>query len=111
MNIDDAIKSHKQWKLMVESLFRGDREFEVNPSILIKDNLCKLGQWIYSQGPNKHSNQTQFEQLKDDHKKFHFLAGSILSLFKENKTKEAAEKLDEFELVSNSVIKLLEDLK
>ena len=111
MNIEDAIKSHKQWKLMVESLFRGERDFEVNPSILIKDNLCKLGQWIYSQEYNEYSSQIQFEQLQHDHKKFHLLAGSILSLFNENKKIEAAEKLDEFQQVSNSVINLLEELK
>ena len=111
MNIQEAIKSHKQWKLMVESLFRGERSFEVNPSILTKDNLCKLGVWIYSNESNELSNQTQFQQLLNDHKKFHILAGSILSLFKENKASEATEKLEEFQEVSNSVIKLLEDLK
>ncbi len=110
MNIEDAIKSHKQWKLMVESLFRGEREFEVNPSILMKDNLCKLGQWIYSKESKKYSNDVQFEQLQNDHKKFHLLAGTILSLFKENKSDKAAEKLEEFQEVSSNVIKLLENL-
>lgn len=111
MNIEEAISSHKQWKLMVESLFREERTFQVAPSILIKDNLCKLGQWIYSDESSEFSDSHFFEVLRIAHREFHKLAGTILRLYEEGDIEEAEKHLGKFQETSETVINLLNKLK
>ena len=111
MDIEEAINSHKQWKLMVESLFREERTFQVSPAILMKDNLCKLGQWIYSDDSNEYTESPFFEVLRIAHKDFHNQAAAILTLYENNEIVEAEEKLNKFKETSETVINLLKKLK
>ena len=96
---------------MVESLFREERTFQVAPSILIKDNLCKLGQWIYSDEASKFSDSHFFGVLRIAHREFHKQAGTILKLYEENKVDEAEGQLARFQDTSETVINLLNKLK
>ena len=111
MDIEEAVHSHKQWKLMVESLFREEREFQVSPSVLHKDNLCKLGQWIYSDDSNNFKDNHYFEVLRIAHRNFHSQAATILTLYENNQAAEAEEKLSKFQETSETVINLLKSLK
>ena len=96
---------------MVESLFnKSAKEFAL-PSVISNDHHCQLGHWIYSQESDVFSENPDFIQLRESHQKFHTLAGTILTLFKQGEMAKAQAYEPEFYLLSDEVVKYLEALK
>ncbi len=52
IDFDEEILKHLQWRTMVEALIHRHQDSFVSPSILMKDNKCQLGKWIYSDDSN-----------------------------------------------------------
>ena len=112
MDFDQEIGKHLQWRTMVEGLF-GDTERAsyVSPSILIQDDKCHLGQWIYSDESRPFESHPSYKKLIHIHKEFHLKAGTILAICNNGNCESAAEFKDEFYSLSGEVIKCLEQLK
>ncbi|UYZ82879.1 hypothetical protein MTZ49_09665 [Entomomonas sp. E2T0] len=109
--IGDAIKSHIDWRenWFVAVLERrvGDYEF----TKVTADNLCNVGQWIYSLG-KKYEGMPEYELLKQKHAEFHMCAGKAVKLHKEGSLVNAMATakgplLDLSQEIGLSFIKLL----
>lgn len=111
IDFDEEIIKHLQWRTMVEALLHNHEQAFVSPSVLIQDNKCQLGKWIYSDDTNQYASNQTFKKLLESHKEFHIKAGTILSLYQQGKIADAEELEDVFYQLSNEVIKCLESLK
>jgi hypothetical protein len=111
MDFDEEIVNHLQWRTMVETLFRDHEQSYVSPTVLIQDDKCQLGKWIYSQDTQPYESHRAFSKLTEVHKEFHLKAGTILTICKNGNFDEATRLEDEFYHLSGEVIKCLEELK
>jgi len=74
--IDRALLAHKEWKDRLEhAIITGQSDFE--PIIVMRDNACEFGKWLYSLPANEKSSEN-FNIVKNLHAEFHKIAGDIL---------------------------------
>lgn len=111
MDFDKEIKNHLLWRSMVESLFNKGSKDYVSPSAISSDRHCQLGRWIYSKDADIYADNPNYIQLKELHKEFHATAGTILTLFKKGEVEKAQSYEPNFYLLSDDVVKCLEELK
>ena len=111
MDIDKEIIKHLEWRSMVENLFRDRERAYVSPTVIIQDDKCQLGKWIYSSVSNVYEKYPAFKTLVEVHKEFHLKAGTIMTICNNGDFEEASELEDEFYRLSGEVIKCLEELK
>ena len=111
MDFDAEIIKHLQWRTMVESLFRDRERAFVSPSVIIQDDKCQLGKWIYSTASKVYEKYPAFKTLIEVHRDFHLKAGTIMTICNNGDCDEASELEEEFYRLSGEVIKCLEALK
>jgi hypothetical protein len=108
--INKAIEAHTQWKTKLRQCM-SDHNKCADPAVVEKDNLCGLGQWIYSDG-RKLNGEPMFDQLRIDHASFHKCAARIIREIQAGRQNEA-EKLmgTEYGAVASKVITALSKMK
>ena len=111
MDFDEEIIKHLEWRTTVENLFRDHDRSYVSPTMIIQDDKCQLGKWIYSSESNIYENYPAYKTLLLVHKAFHIQAGTIMTICNNGNFEEASELEDEFYRLSGEVIKCLEELK
>lgn len=110
MDFDIAINQHLNWVNLVESLFNeGDCKI-LNPSLVIKEDQCDLGKWLYSVNTNILSNKI-YQELVQVHKDFHFQAGTIILNYQSGRKEEALKLQVSFKELSKDIISLIKQLK
>lgn len=77
MDFNSAVTVHLEWKLKLR-LYIKNREGNLNPDEVCKDNLCKLGKWLYSDGSAKYASLPEYQKIVEVHKEFHRVAGDII---------------------------------
>jgi len=111
INIDKLINHHKEWMIIVESIFQNKSEVLDLSSMIRDPTSCELGKWLLSSETKELSNKPGFLKLKVVHQAFHEIAGIISVLFQKNNFQEAQRMEKEFNELSQEILQLLEDLK
>jgi hypothetical protein len=111
MNIENIINQHLHWKSLVESLFNVNDSAILNPSIIIKDDDCDFGKWIYSKEAENVSSNETFQKVKKLHKKFHHLTGKIILCFQSGEVDKARELFTSYGPLSKDLITYIEQLQ
>ena len=111
INIMDAINAHIQWKLRLERYLNGTSNEKLDPSVICRDDQCKLGKWIHGPALKHFQADDGFVTLRDDHAQFHLIAGRVIANMQEN-DKAAAEALMKGDYIraSRKVVHALTDL-
>ena len=112
MILDDAISAHADWKTKFRTAI--NRQETMDDAAIAKDNGCKLGAWLYSEGKAKHGNTKEFASLVAKHKDFHSAAGSVARLINAKKFPEAEKAIGSgttYTDVSNAVCAAIIALK
>jgi uncharacterized protein YqfB (UPF0267 family) len=74
--IDKALLAHKEWKKRLEDAINsGHSDFK--PKIVMSDNSCEFGKWLYSLSVVEKSS-IDYDKVKKLHAEFHKIAGDIL---------------------------------
>jgi hypothetical protein len=73
----EAITAHVNWKLRIHALLSGKLPEKLDPSTIVKDNVCELGKWLHSDGMNTMSGP-QHAELLAVHAEFHREAARIV---------------------------------
>jgi len=88
-----AIKAHFGWFDRIRSAISSGKS-EFKPEIVVTDNNCEFGKWIYSDMKAVCTDQNLYNEIKDVHAQFHKKAGEILAMAlrgeKDAATKEVA---------------------
>lgn len=101
INIMDAINAHILWKIRLEKYLNGTSDEKLDPNVICRDDQCKLGKWIHGPALKHFMDDDGFMTLRDDHAKFHVIAGKIVTNVQEN-DKAAAEALMQGEYMRSS---------
>jgi hypothetical protein len=111
INIMDAINAHVRWKIRLDKCLHGTSEEKLDHTIVCRDDQCVLGKWIHGPAEKFFHDDDSLKVLRDDHAKFHQLAGRIVELVQTN-DKDTAEKLlnGEYTEASRIVIRDLTEL-
>ncbi len=91
IDFDEEIIRHLQWKTMIEALLHSGVETVLSPSVLMADNKCNLGKWIFSEESNEYEANAAFRRLMEAHKEFHNKAGMVFSLYQGGRKDEAED--------------------
>ncbi|HWQ35108.1 MAG TPA: CZB domain-containing protein [Blastocatellia bacterium] len=75
MNFDEAIMAHKQWKARFLAFLKGQEQLD--PSVVARDNVCALGQWIHRESA-QHRSLPEFSELRIKHAHFHEVAAELV---------------------------------
>jgi len=87
----EVIGAHVMWKQRLTAFLAGDATEALDPETIRLDNRCALGQWIYGDGAAM-SQLPRYDEVRDLHAQFHWLAADIVKLHLAGNTTEA-EKL------------------
>jgi hypothetical protein len=111
--IDAAILAHSKWITQLKVAIE-DGASQFDPDIVMKDNHCEFGRWLYDDFPKVEHTLSVFEQIREIHAAFHRNAAHILRLALDGDRETALETMSiqsEFMTLSGRLIVLLRDLR
>jgi hypothetical protein len=78
INFYEAVEAHLAWKLRLTDYLQGRSKEDLQPHNICVDNRCVLGKWIHSSGNARFGEIAVFQQLMDEHAKFHYHASKVV---------------------------------
>lgn len=111
MNFDEALVAHAEWKLKLMMHLQGEAHYEA--ASVCKDNQCKLGKWIYSDG-KKFQNESIYEKLRERHAAFHRAAAEVIQVADGGRTDKARAMIadgSDYAKISSEVIESIGHIK
>lgn len=78
ISLFDAIQAHTAWKKRLMDYVEGHSTEDLQPHVIGVDNRCVLGKWIHGSGKTRFGEQPLFQQLVDEHAKFHYHASRVV---------------------------------
>lgn len=78
INLYDAVQAHTAWKKRLMDYLEGRSTEDLQPHNICVDNRCELGKWIHGSGKVRLGEQPLFQQLVDEHAKFHYHASKVV---------------------------------
>ena len=94
LNLDDALRSHLQWKIRLRTSIIA-RRADMRASDVRGDDACELGRWLYGEGRRSHAGSAPFEELRRTHAAFHRAAADVVALMEAGRFDDAAAAIDE----------------
>jgi len=111
--LDAAILSHSQWITQLQ-LAIADGSSKFDPNIVMIDNRCEFGRWLYEDFPKDARSSRIFEPIRDTHAAFHLKAANILRLALSGNGAAALEQMSingDFMRLSGHLILQLKELR
>lgn len=75
MDLEQAIKTHGEWKLKFRAAISGKEQMDVDA--ITADNCCALGKWLHGEGKSRYANLASYANCVGKHAEFHHQAGRI----------------------------------
>ncbi len=95
ISLFDAIQAHTAWKKRLMDYVAGQSTEDLQPHIICVDNRCVLGKWIHGSGKARFGEQPLFQQLVEEHAKFHYHASRVVEAHLAGNTALANQILSE----------------
>ncbi|MBI5007063.1 MAG: CZB domain-containing protein [Nitrosomonadales bacterium] len=78
IDLFEAMQAHANWKKRLMDYLEGNSTEDLQPHNICVDNRCALGIWIHGHGKKRFGEYQLFQQLVDEHAKFHFHASKVV---------------------------------
>lgn len=78
LSLKQALDAHSAWKERLIKIIEGTSDEKPDIAVVIQDNQCFLGKWLYSEGKSLYSHLPEYESLRAAHAEFHVCAGHVL---------------------------------
>jgi Chemoreceptor zinc-binding domain len=78
LGLKQALNAHSAWKERLSKIIEGTSDEKPDMAVVIQDNQCFLGKWIYSEGKSLYGHLPEYESLRTAHAEFHVCAGQVL---------------------------------
>lgn len=88
-----AVEAHLAWKLRLSDYLSGRGAEVLEPHNICVDNRCDLGKWIHGAGKARFGQFELFQQLTEEHAKFHFYAARVVEEHQSGHSTEAEKIL------------------
>lgn len=92
MNLDDAIKTHAEWKLKFRAAM--SRKEQLDAPSIERDDCCMLGKWIHGEGKSQFARHGEFTEVRERHRDFHKHAGTVARHINAGRYEEAERMLE-----------------
>ncbi|MFA6121249.1 MAG: CZB domain-containing protein [Sideroxydans sp.] len=92
INFYEAVEAHLAWKLRLTDYLQGRSKEDLQPHNICVDNRCVLGKWIHGPGKTRFGEIKLFQELTDEHAKFHYYASKVVEAHQGGNT-QLAEKM------------------
>lgn len=99
LNFHEAIDSHMAWRARLERAVSGECDKTVSPEEAASDRRCALGQWIYGAGGERFGELESFQELREEHRKFHQSAGEVLACCRSGDQEGARRRIEDGEYI------------
>ncbi|GAB4124785.1 MAG: hypothetical protein Fur0040_06780 [Sideroxydans sp.] len=78
INLFEAVEAHVAWKRRLVEYLEGRSSEKLEAHHVCLDNRCVLGKWIHGPGKVRLGEYPVFQQLVDEHAKFHYYASKVI---------------------------------
>ena len=93
ISLFEAIQVHISWKKKLVDFIDGKSAVVIQPHHASLDNRCTLGKWIHSSGRLYFGSHPFFQQLEEEHAKFHYCASKVIEAYQAGDIRLAREIL------------------
>jgi hypothetical protein len=103
---DKWIEAHRNWRMRLRDFVEGTSTETLDPSIIDRDNVCDLGQWIHGAKASM-AGYAPFAELLQLHAQFHKTAANVVRTCAAGDKTRAAKLIDtdsEFMRLSSKVV-------
>lgn len=111
MDIGKEITNHLEWIENIASLLGNEEITQEDISVIVKHDMCALGQWLNSEASVLFKDLPEYQRLVDSHEEFHKLAGSFITAVQLNNESVAIDSHEQFIKMSQKVIDSLHILE
>lgn len=95
INFYEAVEAHLSWKMRLNDYLKGHSTEELQPQHICQDNRCVLGKWIHGPGKARFGEIPLFQQLTEEHAKFHYHASKVVEAHQAGNSALAEQLLQE----------------
>jgi Chemoreceptor zinc-binding domain len=78
LSLKQALDAHTAWKERLSKIIEGTSDEKPELAVVVQDNQCFLGKWIYSEGKRLYGHLPEYESVRSAHADFHVCAGHVL---------------------------------
>ncbi len=101
-----GIAAHGLWKAKLRLGIEKGRS-EISSQDASQDNLCELGQWLYSEGLENYHHDDHYHKVKTLHASMHKVAGQTVHYIEEGDLEKAEEMLTRDGVLDNASLELV----
>lgn len=106
LDVQAVINAHLAWRKRLEDCILGHSNEELDISVIMQDNQCQLGQWLYGQAARSTlALHPEFAALRETHRTFHLYAARVLQTLRMRGVEAARAMLEtEFDRLSKDIV-------
>lgn len=104
----EAVETHLAWKIRLTDYLQGRGKGELQAQHIGVDDQCVLGQWIHGAGKARFGEAALFQELREEHAKFHAHAAQVVETYQSGNRQRAQQiLLEDFAHQSKKTMKCL----
>jgi len=106
LEIPAVIDAHLAWRKRLEDCILDRSQEELDIGVIVQDNRCVLGQWIYGQAARSTlSLHPEFTALRESHRHFHLCAARVVQTLRTQGVAAAQSMLEsDFDRLSKDIV-------
>ncbi|MCS7068960.1 MAG: CZB domain-containing protein [Meiothermus sp.] len=112
LDVQAVLEAHLAWRKRLEDAIEGRSNEELDLSVIVRDDQCQLGRWIYLEAAKTTlALHPEFARLREAHRQFHLVAARVVQTFRLHGFGAAQGLLTgEFDQRSKEIVQSLADL-
>lgn len=106
LDVQAVINAHLAWRKRLEGCILGRSNEELDIGVIMQDNQCVLGQWLYGQAARSTlSLHPEFAMLRESHRSFHLYAARVVQTLRMRGVEAAQAMLEsDFDRLSKDIV-------
>lgn len=106
LDVQAVINAHLAWRKRLEDCILGHSNEELDISIVMQDNQCALGQWLYGQvARSTLALHPEFAALRETHRSFHLYTARVIQTLRMRGVEAAQVMLEgDFDRLSKDTV-------
>lgn len=105
LDVQAAINAHLAWRKRLEDLVLKNSSEELDIGVIMQDDQCQLGLWLYERAKSTLALHPEFAALREAHRAFHLYAARIVQALRMGGVEAARGMLEaNFDRLSRDIV-------